>query len=470
MTAQCQARRGLTQTKATNVHLVVSTLWLFIGMVPIAKAGTNDLTFANWQAMYFSAGQLLNSNLCWPNADPDGDGLVNLQEYAFALNPTQQDLTGLPGQIAAHPENLSFSYTRISAPLDLLYQPVISTDLTSWSNAPAYFTKTFTPCGTGLVQQVEERMFILEQQPPLFARLQVVWTGHLWKTDIFWRKKSTGGIYLWLMDGTNRLSSLALDTAVSSAWVVEDRADLDGNGQRDPIWRNSSSGAINYWLLDGTNYVVTNSALTVSPTAWRLTGTGDFNGDGKADILWQKTSTGELALWSMNGAQRVSSDVIISSLSSQWKVMTGSFGNNRAGLLLRSTSSGNVNIWLMDGPTIVSVSQVATNISSLWQIQAIADFNGDRCDDILWRNGNTGELVVWFMDGPSISSRVSLISSLSATWQIQQVSDFNGDHKADILFWKSTTGQLALWVMDGAARVTTADLGTVSPSSWQIIP
>lgn len=45
-------------------------------------------SFAAWQTLYFSPAERTDARIGGPNADPDGDGISNLLEYAFNLDPT----------------------------------------------------------------------------------------------------------------------------------------------------------------------------------------------------------------------------------------------------------------------------------------------------------------------------------------------------------------------------------------------
>ena len=50
---------------------------------------TRGTTFAAWQKLRFSTNDLANAAISGENADPDHDGIPNLAEYAFGLEPKQ---------------------------------------------------------------------------------------------------------------------------------------------------------------------------------------------------------------------------------------------------------------------------------------------------------------------------------------------------------------------------------------------
>ncbi len=84
-----------------------------------------------------------------PEADPDGDGLTNFQEFAFGLNPvlaTSANPISAPLDKANH----TFSYTRLSTS-GLAYTVWTSTDLQTWTG-PAVVTENIgTPNSDGVV-------------------------------------------------------------------------------------------------------------------------------------------------------------------------------------------------------------------------------------------------------------------------------------------------------------------------------
>lgn len=59
---------------------------------PTTESEIHTLTFAvgpvaAWQATHFNGPELENSGICGLSADPDGDGMTNMQEYAFGYDP-----------------------------------------------------------------------------------------------------------------------------------------------------------------------------------------------------------------------------------------------------------------------------------------------------------------------------------------------------------------------------------------------
>lgn len=94
-------------------------------------------TYASWAASYSLTGAD-----ALPTADPDGDGLTNLLEYAFGSNPKAADVTAgarLCTVISGGVRYLGLSYQRPygpNAPQDITYAVQRSVDLANpaaWS-------------------------------------------------------------------------------------------------------------------------------------------------------------------------------------------------------------------------------------------------------------------------------------------------------------------------------------------------
>jgi subtilisin family serine protease/subtilisin-like proprotein convertase family protein len=129
----------------------------FLGSMP-----TNS--YDQWLVSEFSAIQILDPDISGENADPDGDGRVNLLEYATGGNPHAFDLTGEPVLVNTG-GTLSLQYIANTVKTDLIYQVKISTDLITWSSAGEVVTAR--------AASLETREVTLATKETCFARLEV---------------------------------------------------------------------------------------------------------------------------------------------------------------------------------------------------------------------------------------------------------------------------------------------------------
>ena len=67
---------------------VASALTWIASVTGIDPAALPAESFAAWQTLYFTPGERADVTAGGPNADPDGDGVANLLEFAFNLDPT----------------------------------------------------------------------------------------------------------------------------------------------------------------------------------------------------------------------------------------------------------------------------------------------------------------------------------------------------------------------------------------------
>ena len=116
----------------------------------IASPATGSVTikdkpFDAWRRSKFTDAELASSAVSGELANPDGDQLVNLQEYAFFEEPKVGSVTSL--QVPAIDANgfLSLSYRRRISAIDLLYVAEISDDLLTWNSGPTYLGETIQP-------------------------------------------------------------------------------------------------------------------------------------------------------------------------------------------------------------------------------------------------------------------------------------------------------------------------------------
>jgi alpha-mannosidase len=89
-----------------------------------------------WKAQKFSLPEQGTTSISGPNADPDGDGSENLQEYAFATEPKipQASQTPTSEVTVNHQKYLAISFPQRSDALDVVYVIRSSPDLQNWTD------------------------------------------------------------------------------------------------------------------------------------------------------------------------------------------------------------------------------------------------------------------------------------------------------------------------------------------------
>lgn len=99
-----------------------------------------------WKAANFTSAELLDPTISGDNADPDGDGRVNILEYALGSNPHVSDAKSVNEPMGTVIDGkLTIAYTRNVAAEDLIYFVEVSSDLATWtygSSSVAFVAET----------------------------------------------------------------------------------------------------------------------------------------------------------------------------------------------------------------------------------------------------------------------------------------------------------------------------------------
>lgn len=134
--------------------------------------------YNTWQIRHFTSTELADPMISGDLADPDGDGIANLMEFALNLDPRQTKTLGLPmvGQIAIQGSSyLTLTYTQLKTATGITYLPQVSGDLGTWNGGTGYTVAVSTTANAdGQTQTVVVRDAVpLSAANKRFARLLV---------------------------------------------------------------------------------------------------------------------------------------------------------------------------------------------------------------------------------------------------------------------------------------------------------
>ncbi len=112
-------------------------------------------SFATWKAAWFTTAQLNNPIISGDFANPSGDGICNLLDYAFNLAPTLHNSALFLPQPAEQGGFLALTYTVNKSAGDLVYSVEVSGDLQTWNSGPAYTSSPVVLSDDGATQTVQ---------------------------------------------------------------------------------------------------------------------------------------------------------------------------------------------------------------------------------------------------------------------------------------------------------------------------
>lgn len=124
-------------------------------------------TFADWQLQYFTDTQLTNPAVGIATADPDGDGVPNLLEFADGGNPLVADATNAMVNGLSAGGQFLFRYHERNELGNVVRQFQVSSDMLQWSNIAPVSVNAVQNFGVSSLYQASFPM----QSSPQFFRL-----------------------------------------------------------------------------------------------------------------------------------------------------------------------------------------------------------------------------------------------------------------------------------------------------------
>ncbi|BAU12161.1 hypothetical protein LEP3755_26900 [Leptolyngbya sp. NIES-3755] len=243
--------------------------------------------------------------------------------------------------------------------------------------------------------------------------------------DVLWRNLRTRELSIWLTDRGAVLSKVTVPAGVivTNDWKIVGVADFSADGSPDILWRNQNSGGLSMWLFNGTQ-VVSGFELPSTDSGWRIEGVTDLNGDRNPDLLWRHSLSGELAFWFFDRTQ-VRLGVLGPVVPTNWQIKDfGDFNRDgRMDLVWRNDGSNETVLWMMDGSRIVDGVVLPSALPS-WDIAGVGDFNLDNQIDLIWRDRTNGTNAVWYLNNGRFALSNFIPAIRDIDWQVKDINDF----------------------------------------------
>ncbi len=239
-------------------------------------------------------------------------------------------------------------------------------------------------------------------------------------TDPIWRHQTAGDNVTWRMEGATLINGGTLPKVADLNWRLQAAADMDLDGHVDLIWRNPATNKQQIWLMNGEQQ---RSVVALTPDVadvdFYIAGAGDMDGDGHNDLVWRNSRTGVNVVWHMNRTT-YSRGTTLTSADANWLLRgVGDLnGDANADLVWRHRTTGQNAVWFMSRTTLSSSASLTTVTDLSWSLETVTDFNRDGRADLVWRHLGNGANTVWYMNGATLSSSVTLDQVTDLNWRI----------------------------------------------------
>jgi hypothetical protein len=221
-------------------------------------------------------------------------------------------------------------------------------------------------------------------------------------------------------------------------WQLAATGDANGDASGDLVWQDADR-KIAVWLRDGTNFTSKNT-LRALAAAESVVGSMDFDGDGVDDVVTRDTDTKLVRVLRMrNGNPTTEFEFALPDLS--WEVVPH---GRESGLLLRQASSGRVLQVQRDLLTGTIASSEFPSPDAQTRIEGMGDVDGDGITDMVCRNPETDELTLWRLDRQNRVLAARDLGIDGGRWKVEAVRDWDGNGCDDLLVSRGGSGKLVV--------------------------
>lgn len=151
------------------------TIFALIPLSSFFATGAIAQTFEDWRVTHFTTAELANTAISGGTADPDGDGTPNLMEYAFMLDPWENESLPVALGVANIYITLTFPERTNLTPSSIWLQG--SDDLGHWTTYNTKIEHNRTPDSGFDLVTLQDPVAITSNLNRRFARLRVFGTA-----------------------------------------------------------------------------------------------------------------------------------------------------------------------------------------------------------------------------------------------------------------------------------------------------
>jgi ELWxxDGT repeat protein len=246
------------------------------------------------------------------------------------------------------------------------------------------------------------------------------------------------------------------------------RISITAAGRSDILFQHSS-GPVYGWAMNGAALLAA-SPLFNFGAGWVVKGIGDLDGDGKDDVVVREVGGyNKVVRLSASGSSISVTDVKdINAVGLNWAIaaVADFDGDGKDDILWREVAGYHWMFSRYNPATGAVVENAVPGLGVDWKIAAVADFDSDGRADIFWRNIN-GANAIWYMNGPSIK-KVSNVAGLGIDWQFAGLADFDGDGVPDV-FWRNINGANGIWFLSADGSIARVANVTGVDTAWKIV-
>jgi len=192
--------------------------------------------------------------------------------------------------------------------------------------------------------------------------------------DFVWQHDD-GRLYIWLMHGNTFVlgAPVSHDVTSSPEWRIVGIDDINRDGLDDWIFQSTTGGGIYVWYMDGSQRLGHGSISGNNNPAWRLAAVTDMNSDSHADFIWQHTSNGNIGIWYMDGSAISQVNLFPNTVSAIWKIESvHDLDHDGHPDLVFQHQDGRQYAWYLDGITRTGTAPILA-VSNDWEIRHSGD-------------------------------------------------------------------------------------------------